>query len=485
MEMAVRAMLQSQCEPRTDDKASPLVGAVLVLPDGTADTACRGELRHGDHAEFTLLERKNGSKRLDGSMLYATLEPCAPGSRGHTKLSCAERIINARISKVWVGIEDPDPKVDRKGIKYLQDAGIDVEMFDRDLQEQIREANADFIGQALERAELAKVSSERDARLSEFESPLVHADRADLSAAALSEYRKHASIVADVGSAEFDRRLAQQGVLFKEGDGKFAPTGFGSVLFGARPRDSMPQAGLLATILYPDGSEELKDFDGPMVLIPDEAEKWLSSRLPNVVSRASSHREYVQPVPFEMIREAIVNALVHRDYDLRGAKCQLVVTADTVTIKSPGGPLPPITLQQLQSFQAPMLSRNPGLHYVFAQMELAEERGQGIKSLKDRATQSGLPLPQYSWQDPYLVLTIPRSREAALAVLAPGVVESMSDRERAGWTWLRSVGGAKSSEYAEALAIDVRNARRHLSEFCRLGLAEKVGSGPATTYRVK
>src|SRR5690348_9249513 len=100
MEKAVEVMRQSVNEPRTDQKASPLVGAVLVKADGTVDTAYRGELRHGDHAEFTLLERKHRDERLDGSVLFATLEPCAPGARKHPKLGCAERIVNARISEV-------------------------------------------------------------------------------------------------------------------------------------------------------------------------------------------------------------------------------------------------------------------------------------------------------------------------------------------------------------------------------------------------
>jgi pyrimidine deaminase RibD-like protein len=101
MEMAIDVMRQSVSEPRDDGKASPKVGAVLVKPDGTVETACRGELRHGDHAEFTILERKNRGNRLDGSILFATLEPCAPGARRHPKLGCAERIGLARIKEVW------------------------------------------------------------------------------------------------------------------------------------------------------------------------------------------------------------------------------------------------------------------------------------------------------------------------------------------------------------------------------------------------
>jgi len=77
MEMAIEVMKKSIHEPR-HDKTSPKVGAVLVMSDGSVDTAYRGELRHGDHAEFTLLERKHRNKDLTGSMLFVTLEPCAP-----------------------------------------------------------------------------------------------------------------------------------------------------------------------------------------------------------------------------------------------------------------------------------------------------------------------------------------------------------------------------------------------------------------------
>lgn len=120
MERAIAVMRQSISERRADKKASPLVDAVLVKPDGTVDTACRGELRQGDYAEFTLLERKHRDERLDGLVLFATLEPCVPGARKHPKLACAERIVNARIAEVRVEIEDPDPIVDRQGIRYLE-----------------------------------------------------------------------------------------------------------------------------------------------------------------------------------------------------------------------------------------------------------------------------------------------------------------------------------------------------------------------------
>ena len=179
MEMAIAVMLKSIQEPRAD-KISPKVGAVLIKTDGEIDTAFRGELRHGDHAEFTLLERKHRSDNVDNSILFATLEPCAPGARKHPKLGCAERIVNARIKKVYIGIEDPDPSVDRKGIKYLIDNGIEVEMFDADLQKVIRKANEQFIIEAEDRAKKVK-EDKKEVTLSEIEKAETKAKLQDLS----------------------------------------------------------------------------------------------------------------------------------------------------------------------------------------------------------------------------------------------------------------------------------------------------------------
>lgn len=376
---------------------------------------------------------------------------------------------------------DPDPKVDRKGIKFLQDAGVEVEMFDRDLQDVIREANQEFIDQALERAAIEVPAS---SELSTLELPAKSTDLRDLSLSALEAYRGHAAIPAKVGSETFNRRMEQQGVLADDGEGVLLPTGFGLMLFGDNPRDVVPQAGMLATIEYPDGTTETSDFDGPLVFVPGAVEECLKGRLPNVADRSTAHRTAVSALPYEMVRESVVNALVHRDYDIRGAKCQLVVTTDSVVIKSPGGPVPPLKLEDLQSFSAPMLSRNPELHYVFARMELAEERGLGLRSLREHSAMAGLPLPRFAWEDPYLVLRIFRSSEAAVDVLAPEVIEALSSRERQGWAWASSQMEFASAEYAAAMGITDRTAQRDLATFGALGLLDRIGAGRATRYRL-
>jgi ATP-dependent DNA helicase RecG len=355
-------------------------------------------------------------------------------------------------------------------------------MFDRDLQELIENENKDFLEQATERS--AEIEEEPwTVALSPLENRLPMAELEDLSDEALEMYHRGAELADPIGSEAFYRRLLRQGLL-KEDGGVLVPTGFGFLLFGKEPRTIMQQAGLIGLIHYPDGQKERIEFDEPAVLIPDKVEKWLKDKLPNVFHRERAHRQEHPALPFEMVREAVANALIHRDYSIDGAKCQIAVTEDTIVVQSPGEPPSPITLEQLQDFSAPMLSRNPELHFVFARMGMAEEQGLGLASLRDKAKELGLPWPRYSWKDPYLVLTLYRSVEGTTTTLSEDALKALSKSELKGWQWLTTRGKAKSSEYAKAMGVESRTARRHLVHFEELGLVKKTGSGPSQTYEI-
>lgn len=106
-----------------DERLHPKVGAVLVRDGNVLGSAYRGELGSGEHAEYTLLEKKLSGTDLMGTTLFTTLEPCT--SRGKYK-PCADWIIEKGIACVYIGVLDPNPRVYAKGAKKLRDSGIDV-----------------------------------------------------------------------------------------------------------------------------------------------------------------------------------------------------------------------------------------------------------------------------------------------------------------------------------------------------------------------
>ena len=124
------------------------------------------------------------------------------------------------------------------------------------------------------------------------------------------------------------------------------------------------------------------------------------------------------------------------------------------------------------------------LHYVFAKMEMAEERGLGVKSVRNSATQNGLPLPKYSWEAPYLVLTLYRNPGSAVNTLSESLFQNLIPEERKGWPFLAARSDTTQSHYARHLGITARTAQRHLTHFVKLGLLRRLGHGPATEYKV-
>lgn len=102
---------------------NPLVGAVVVSPDGVAVGHGYHERAGEPHAEIHALAAAGA--RAGGATLYCTLEPCAHVGRTPP---CVHAIVGAGIARVVAPIEDPNPLVSGRGFAYLRDHGVRVEI---------------------------------------------------------------------------------------------------------------------------------------------------------------------------------------------------------------------------------------------------------------------------------------------------------------------------------------------------------------------
>ncbi len=133
----------SGCKPK-DPRLIPKVGAVIDV-GGKVFIGQRGENDHAEKNALAAVVEAGLQRLLPEATVYTTLEPCTKHVRRQPRESCTERLIDAKVRRVVIGILDPNQGVCGKGVLELQAHNVEVSLFPHELAERIRALNADFV----------------------------------------------------------------------------------------------------------------------------------------------------------------------------------------------------------------------------------------------------------------------------------------------------------------------------------------------------
>lgn len=307
----------------------PFVGALAIYSQNGKFfiSAChRGAFDGDNHAEFTLIERTCRDIRFsEGDILYTTLEPCTKESRNKWNRSCSEVIVGHKISKVVVGILDPNPLIAGDGVDYLLKNGVDVSFFSFQNQEEIRKNNNAFLKQF----EVGNPKVYRD--IFDVFHKYIDSDAMNKYIKKCSQDKKPSNIDKDLGnefSCIFDfykKMTLNRSILAatKEID-KYTCTDDFALFFFKEPKNIVDGATLRLIESKGETKPSLKDESlySLIAFLENKLVDFYGSKLKNTQATASdSNLKKLELGLFKnvreknsLFREVIVNALVHRDY---------------------------------------------------------------------------------------------------------------------------------------------------------------------------
>lgn len=356
-----------------------------------------------------------------------------------------------------------------------------------------------------------------DRRLTEYEIHLLHANRGQprddqetvseatpdhldpaMVAALLRRVRERQPRAFEVSDEVALRRL---NVVAPEGD-RLVPTLGGLLALGQYPQQFFPQLNLTFVAIsgtaladVPDLGPRFLDnrsFDGPIPIIIEDTVA--------AVLRNMNIRSYVEGVgrrdvydyPVEAVREAVTNALLHRDYSsyARGTQVQVEMYSDRLEVKNPGGLFGVVTEDSLGS-EGISSSRNAVLAKLLQDVWLpgtdrvvCENRGSGIPTMIRVLRRAGMSLPEFRSGITSFRLTIPKH-----ALLDGDTVAWIDSLGQAGLTAVQRLalgllkdGRTVSNQTIRNLGVDGRRATVELADLVSRGLAVRIGERRHARY---
>jgi ATP-dependent DNA helicase RecG len=193
-------------------------------------------------------------------------------------------------------------------------------------------------------------------------------------------------------------------------------------------------------------------------------------------------REEVPEYPTIAIREALLNALGHRDYALSGSSVQVRLFADGIEIESPGTLPAWVTIDNLIDAQ---YSRNPRIMDAFHVLRLVEEAGTGIDKILAAMEDALLEPPEFKENDQSFVVRF-RGRSVFAAEDRLWISEftelDLSGHEKVALVFAHRHGAIRNADLRDLRHLDAQASRGVLQDLVSRGLLEATGERRGTRY---
>lgn len=158
-----------------------------------------------------------------------------------------------------------------------------------------------------------------------------------------------------------------------------------------------------------------KEFKGNLYAIYQDVMAYFQAKLNSALIPNAQGRDERLELPESALREAVVNAIAHRDYR-RTASVQIYIFQDRVEIVTPGGLPAGMREEDLGSKSVP---RNPLLFGLLYRMRLVEQIGSGIRRIHDACLEHGVAAPVVQVSPDWVTVTFPRHQVAIAPHVTP------------------------------------------------------------------
>lgn len=267
------------------------------------------------------------------------------------------------------------------------------------------------------------------------------------------------------------------------------------LLFAPHPADRFPQAELLVDA-YADTKVSGKprgqlNVNSPILAAIERVLEFVDKHTFHPTRVVGINNLTLSEYPVAALREALVNAVAHRNYEDASRKTNLQVFSDRIVVASPGYPLAPLTLAKLRKGNYRACSRNPLVAQTLATLKLMEQRGSGFARMRDAMLNHGLDAPTFAEQDGYFVVTFPgpngnydriKTPEGATGLVPPAVEAQLNDRQKRIMGEVLKSGAVTSGWCRKHLGVAYQTVYRDLGGLVELGLLHPVGRGRSTKY---